>query len=579
MPERIYNQIYFLGLQTIRYGKRFVKWLAALLLKPVKALGTLIFTAFIVADKFALKTFHEITADLKTMASKTHKVVRYISGKEDGQPKRDVKTFFRYANVAFRSYRRVFVYAFNILLPIASLGLMMYVVGLWSDATFALEINYNGDIIGYVRSETEYKQAREQAINRLDIAAAGAVLTDDSGDENELIGNADYKIKMVKRSQLNDAAVICDKLIEKSDSAITNACGIYIDDSFICAVKNETDALSVFDSVLSAHETGEENAVVSFVEDIKYVQGLYPDNEETVWDAAKLNDKLSSKKSEARYYTVQAGDTVSQIAQRFDMTSAQIFNLNPELKESIRVGQKILLSGEVNFVRVQVTKTEKRTVEIPFNTVKVNTDSLYVGDKRTVTKGVKGLQEITELVTYIDGVRVSAKEASRVTIREAVDEKIQIGTKKNYGSSGPVTSYGGRFIWPTIGANSISSYYGKRSLGGWHGGIDIVRPGGSTGRPVVAAESGTVTLARWNGAYGYCVIINHGNGLATLYGHMQPGSLCVSAGQKVSRGQQVGRIGGTGNVTGPHLHFEVRVNGTRVNPAPYLGISSKSNYR
>lgn len=584
MFDFLYNQIYFLGLRTIRYSKRFFKWLGALLFSPVKAVGTLLLTAAIIIDKFALKTFHEVMDDIRDLVSEAKRVSADIAGISAEKSKNRFKTFLRYIGVALRRYKRVFVYTLNIVLPIAGLVFLISVVNAWSSTIFALEINYNDEIIGYVRNEAVYKEAHEQAVKRLDLSAASSSVVGNGSDTRELIGNADYKLKRVKRSQINDSSAICDKLIEKSDSKITNACGVYIDNNFICAVKNETDALSVFDSVLSAHETGEENAVVSFVEDIEYVQGLYPDNEDIVWDADKLSQKLNSKKSEARYYTVQAGDTVSQIAQNFDMKSSEIFELNPELKENIYVGQKILLSGEVNFVRVQVTKTEKRTVDVPFKSVKVNTDSLYVGDKRTVTKGVNGIEEITELVTYIDGVRVSSKEVSRNTVREAVDEKIQVGTKKNYyggggGASGPITSYGGKFVWPTIGAKSVSSYYGKRSLGGWHGGIDIVRSGGSTGCPVVAAESGTVTLARYNGAYGYCVIINHGNGLSTLYAHMQPGSIRVSAGQHVSRGQQVGRIGGSGNVTGPHLHFEVRVNGTKVNPAPYLGISSKSNYR
>ena len=78
-------------------------------------------------------------------------------------------------------------------------------------------------------------------------------------------------------------------------------------------------------------------------------------------------------------------------------------------------------------------------------------------------------------------------------------------------------------------------------------------------------------LAGWSGSGGYTVIINHGGGLSTWYCHMQPG-LKVYTGQRVARGQAVGKIGATGYVTGPHLHFEVKVNGNSVNPAPYLGI-------
>ena len=573
MSEIIYNQIYYLGIQTIRYGKRFFRWLLSLLLKPVKAIGTLIFTIIIVVDKFALKTFHEIMDEFRELVADAKKVSFKLSAENAGGKIGVFKRLSHYIRVAYRKYKKAFIYVFNIALPVLSLLFLFNVIGAWSDLTFALEINYNDQVIGYVRSEAEYKEARELAFDRLDLSASSSAPSN-TIEETELIGEADFKIKPVKLSQLNDAAEVCDKLIANSESKITNACGIYVDNTFICAVKNETDALSVLDNILAEHETDEANAVVSFVEDIEYVQGLYPDNEGTVKDASYLSEKLNSKKSEAVYYTVQAGDTVSGIADKFDMKSSEIFNLNPKLKESIQIGQKILISSEVNFIQVQVTKTETRKVEIGYDTIKVNTSSLYKGDKKVVTKGVKGLEEVTELVTYIDGVRVSSKEVSRTIIREAVNEKIQVGTKTHsYSSGGGGGSYtGGRLGWPTIGAYSISSRYGYRNFGdGWHGGIDIVRPGGSSGCTVVAAESGTVTFAGWYGSGGYTVIINHGGGLTTMYCHMQPG-LKVRSGQRVSRGQAIGKIGATGYVTGAHLHFEVKVNGNNVNPALYLGV-------
>lgn len=572
MSEIIYNQIYYLGIQTIRYGKRFFRWLFSLLLKPIKAIGTLLFTIIIVVDKFALKTFHEIVNEFRELAADAKKVSFKLSADAAGGKMGLLKRLCHYISVAYRKYRKAFIYVFNIILPVLSLVFLFNVINAWGDVTFALEINYNDQVIGYVQSEADYNEARELAFDRLDLSAASSAPSNTT-EETELIGDADFKIKPVKLSQINSAAEVCDKLIENSETKITNACGIYVDDTFICAVKNETDALSVLDSILAEHETDEANAVVSFVEDIEYVQGLYPDNERTVKDASYLTEKLNSKKSEAVYYTVEAGDTVSGIADKFDMKSSEIFNLNPKLKESIYIGQKILISSEVNFIQVQVTKTETRKVEIPHGTIKVNTSSLYKGDSRVVTKGVDGLQEVTELVTYIDGVRVSSKEVSRSTIREAVDEKIQVGTKTHsYSSSGGGSYTGGRLGWPTIGAYSVSSRYGYRNFGdGWHGGIDIVRPSGSSGCTVVAAESGTVTFAGWYGSGGYTVIINHGGGLTTMYCHMQPG-LKVRSGQYVSRGQAIGKIGATGYVTGPHLHFEVKVNGNNVNPAPYLGI-------
>ena len=125
------------------------------------------------------------------------------------------------------------------------------------------------------------------------------------------------------------------------------------------------------------------------------------------------------------------------------------------------------------------------------------------------------------------------------------------------------------FIRPSNGY--VTSHYGNRFHPiefRWklHAGLDI---GG--GGPIVAAQSGTVVQAQYHSGWGYYVKINHGNGLQTLYAHMQPG-LRVSVGQYVSQGQRLGTMGTTGSSTGVHLHFEVYKNGYTVNPAPYLGL-------
>jgi len=99
----------------------------------------------------------------------------------------------------------------------------------------------------------------------------------------------------------------------------------------------------------------------------------------------------------------------------------------------------------------------------------------------------------------------------------------------------------------------------------FHKGIDIPAPYGTT---IVAAQSGTVISAGWMGSYGYAVIIDHGNGVSTLYGHNS--RVLVRSGQHVSKGQAIARAGSTGNSTGPHCHFEVRINGSAVNPARYV---------
>lgn len=556
--EEIYRQIYFIGLQTLRYGKRFFRWFLTLIRKPVKAVVKLIVGLLRLVDKYTLKNLRDDFTEFK-MSRKKHN--------EHSQHKDNSKS----------GRKSSFSYILNLVMPVISLSVLVFVVAFWSDAAFALEINYDNEVIGYVRDESVYREARNLVLDRLGSGVASTDNSQEENGENWSGNNAEYKIKMVKRTQMSDASEICDKIIEKSDVKITSACGVYIDDKFICAVKNETDALSVFDSILSEHETDEGDAVVSFVENIDYVQGFYPDGENTIKDADFLLNKLKSE-TEEQYYTIEEGDSLPLIAQKFNMTEEEIKSLNPDLSEDMKKGEKLLLSKASGFLHIQTTKTEYSEAELSYETVTMNTNNLYVGDKKVVSEGENGLEQITSLVTYIDGVEVSTKEVSRKVIKEPISEKILLGTKKKPvvstpkpQNSKPSGNKKARLGWPTIGAYSISSPYGERDFGdGWHGGVDFVRPGGSSGCTVVSAEAGVVIYTGWYGSGGNTVIIDHGKGLTTMYCHMQDDSIKVSVGQKVTRGQPIGNIGATGFVTGPHLHFEVRVNGKDVNPMPYL---------
>ena len=126
----------------------------------------------------------------------------------------------------------------------------------------------------------------------------------------------------------------------------------------------------------------------------------------------------------------------------------------------------------------------------------------------------------------------------------------------------------GRFRWPLSG--SITSYFGYRSHPLWggsdfHTGIDIVSP---YGKPIQAADGGEVILSGWWDGYGKCVVIDHGKGKSTVYGHMS--RIFLNKGQKVTSGETIGLVGSTGYSTGPHLHFEVRISGKPQNPLAYL---------
>ena len=141
-------------------------------------------------------------------------------------------------------------------------------------------------------------------------------------------------------------------------------------------------------------------------------------------------------------------------------------------------------------------------------------------------------------------------------------EREQARIRGDMRSSGHVRRGTGRFIWPVNG--TFTSPFGMR-WGRLHAGIDIAAP---TGTAIRAADSGTVQIASWYGGYGNYTCIGHGGGVSTCYGHQS--SIGVSGGQNVSQGQVIGAVGSTGHSTGPHLHFEVRINGSPVDPMGYL---------
>ncbi len=149
----------------------------------------------------------------------------------------------------------------------------------------------------------------------------------------------------------------------------------------------------------------------------------------------------------------------------------------------------------------------------------------------------------------------------KMTVAKAqLDALIAAETKKDVGSS----FVGGGFKWPAPGYGHITSPYGMR-WGKLHKGIDIGSP---MGAKIVASNEGKITTSAYNSSYGNYVIINHGGGYMTVYAHLS--KRLVSVGQYVAKGQTIGLCGSTGHSTGPHLHFEIRVNGTAVNPKKYV---------
>ncbi|MBO5930558.1 MAG: peptidoglycan DD-metalloendopeptidase family protein, partial [Clostridia bacterium] len=150
------------------------------------------------------------------------------------------------------------------------------------------------------------------------------------------------------------------------------------------------------------------------------------------------------------------------------------------------------------------------------------------------------------------------------------EESLKASLSSSLSSSTNSKYTGGKFCWPAPSYTRISSPYGYRihpifKTKKFHSGVDLAAPGGTN---ILAAADGTVKMSGWNGGYGNCVIIDHGGGISTLYGHASKN--LVTKGQKVTKGQVIAKVGTTGNSTGNHLHFEVLVNGKTTDPMAYI---------
>lgn len=442
------------------------------------------------------------------------------------------------------------VRAFNWILPIVSVAFMLSVLNQVADLSYGVGVEYKGQNLGILGTESEYDETEKSLQERITYV---------EGDEKVTI-TPKLAVKLITdETDTVTPDELVDKLLINSDADIVEACGVYVDGEFLGAVKDRQTVDSMLSRRLSRY-IDEDVKDVFFDKDVELSDGLFLTN--SIVESKEIIDTFGSSNATAVYYTAEKGDTPSGIAQKYDLTTAELAAMNPGILTSLRPGDEITVSVEEPYLSVNVVKQETYNEAIPYETIRTETDSLYKGDSRTVVKGVQGERRVVADVVYHNGIEVSRNILESAVLSEPKAAQVQVGTKPLAPITGIKITGTGIYSWPVAGGY-ISSYMGD---GRGHKGIDIAAPYGTT---IFAAEEGVVTkVQKIKYGYGYNFYIQHNDGTLTHYAHCS--AIYVSVGQKVIKGEPVAAVGSTGQSTGNHLHFEVIKNGVFKNPLDYV---------
>ena len=407
-----------------------------------------------------------------------------------------------------------------------------------------MAVTIDGEFIGNIESSVEF----EQQISNVEKMASEIL-----GKPYNLDIDKQYKI-VYGQSKNILAEEEATEILSSQITEITTMAIITVDGKELVATKTAEEAEMVLKELLNEATSNSGADGAHFVENIEVVEDFGNINLLKDIDGAKL--ALTQTEQAPAVHKAGQGETLSEIANSYGLRTSEVETLNPGIEPTkMQIGQDIIVQKSKPAISVEVVKVETTIQKTDYKTETQPDDSMTTTQKKTLKQGVQGENKIVANVTYIDGQEVAREVVSTTVLSQPQDALVAVGTKKAVST--------GAFGMPTRGA-TLTSKYGYRS-GGFHTGIDLASKYGTT---IVASDGGKVVFSGWNGGYGNCVIIDHGNGYETLYAHNSKN--VVKKGDKVSKGDKIAEMGSTGNSTGNHVHFEVRKNGKHQNPYNYL---------
>lgn len=569
--ETLYSDIYALGYGYKRFFASCCKKSADIVYKTLKKIVLFIYGVSLSYFRYVKRYFNAAKGECKLFFSEVKTALPNIKIKFKEKPTKGITQFFYYVIKSFKKHEKFNRAVLSTIIPIFAVVFLISFYTAFTQLTFAVDVYVNDKYVGTLKDENAYKDAEESARKRF--SATGNELS-------EIVPV--YKIAFTTLNTIDDSETVCDNIISAVSENTVYVCGVYIDGEYACAVKSEDTFNRVTNRILSEYAT--ENGFdtddydVEFNSDVTTVSGYYPANDK-VLSADEFYNFMTCYSKQPKEYTVKNNDTIEDILKKCNISEEKLTELNPEINTNYLPEGSVLLieKGEKN-VSIKTVKTYTKIETTDYESVMQYDNNLYIGTSMTIVVGIAGRDVVSYTDTYVDGELVSkGNELSRYNANSPVNELVKIGT---FGipvgdDSIPVSprltrDQGGTFVWPapdncfwlSQGYNPYKSHYG----------IDIVSSddGSSRGRRIVAVADGVVVMATYHYSWGYYVRVDHGDGVVTGYAHALQGSFKVNVGDYVKAGQQLSSIGTTGNSTGYHLHFEVWLDGVRVNPLPYV---------
>ena len=461
-------------------------------------------------------------------------------------------------NISLKSLRAISWKSPKVISGVSAVILVFAGIGVYFNGTApAFYIYVNEQKVGIVPSEEKGQELagnvlikRGQAVNQ--VARTHDILT--------------YEKVRVKKVALLEA-VNTERELQRTLTSYIEGCSLGIAGETLFILPSEADAVRLLTAYQDYYTKPSESNKVQSVE---YGEQVSLTPVEVQPEQVKLYDEAYEEFMYGRTitteYIAQKNDSWWLIARKNNMLTKEVLAGNPGMTEesTVREGMIVNLVSVSPYLTVKSTGVLTTTEAIKYDVITKTDIDLGIGKTVVKEEGSDGSKIVTYAYSQVNGENVERRVLSETITKEPVARVVSKGPEltavalERAVSRGTSTGMG----WPLSG--SINSYYGYRS-GGFHNGLDI---GGGTGTPYYASAAGRVVTAGWSGGYGYMILLDHGNGIMTRYAHSS--KLLVSEGQQVSQGQNIGLVGSTGNSTGAHLHFEVILNGSAVNPTNYI---------